>query len=160
LEVTRSGRHTVIVTACTADEAATRIRRGCAQIVGVADTEVDPADVGLSSDLLRGSVEYGRGVRIRTMVRARGEVRPLADGSEVLVRFRPHWEAVAWMTFTGLVALVGFVVLIASHVTRSGPLVSPLAAAALFGGGTAWKARQLSAARRDLESDLLMWLNQ
>jgi hypothetical protein len=30
----------------------------------------------------------------------------------------------------------------------------------MFGGITAWKARQLSAARRDLESDLLIWLNQ
>lgn len=129
-------------------------------MMGVAATEVDPADVGLSFDLLRGSVEYGRGVRIRTMVRARGEVRPLANGSEVCVRFRPHWEAVAWMTFTSLGALVGLVALIASFVMGSGPLLWPLGAATLFGGITAWKLYQLSAARRELESDLRVWLKQ
>lgn len=160
LEVTRSGRRTVISTRATDAEVSARIRQGCAQLVGVAETDVDPSDVGPAFDLLRGSVEHGGGMRIRTMVRARGEVRPFADGSEVCVRFRPHWEAVAWMTFTSVVALVGLAVLIASLVSGSGPLLWPLGGATLFGGTTAWKMRQLSAARRDLESDLLVWLKR
>lgn len=160
LEVTRSGRRTVILTLDTDAEVTARIRRGVAQMVGVAATEVDLADVGLSFNLLRGPVEYGRGVRIRTMVRAHGEVRSLAGGSEVFVRFRPHWEAVGWMTFTSLLALVGLVALLVSLATRSGPLLWPLGTVALFGGITAWRVRQLSTARRELESDLLTWLKR
>lgn len=156
--MTRSGRRTVISTQLTADEGADRIRRGCAQMVSVAENEVDATDVGVSFDLLRGSVEYGKGVRIRTMVRARGEVRSLAEGSEVCVRFTPHWEAAAWMVFTSLLALVGLVALLTSLATGSGPFLWPIGALALFGGITAWRVRQLSVARPELESDLLMWL--
>jgi hypothetical protein len=160
LEVTRSGRCTVISTGATDVDAATRIRRGVAQMVGVAATEVDPTDVGLSFNLLRGSVDHGRGIRIRTMVRAHGEVRSLASGSEVRLRFWPHWEAVASMTFTSLLALVGLVVLLVSLVTGTGPFLWPLGAVALFGGINAWTMRQLRTARRDLESDLVIWLKQ
>lgn len=139
LEVTRSGLRTVISTRASDVEVAPRIRRGGARTVGVPATDVGPADVGLSFNPLRGSVGYGRGVRIRTMVRARDEVRPLADGSEVRVRFRPHWEAVAWMTFTSLQALIGLIALLASLVTGSGPRLWPLGAVAHFGGNlTEW----------------------
>ena len=103
-------------------------------------------------------MDYGRGVRIRTMVRALGEVRPLADGSEIIVRFRPHWEVVAWMMFSSLLTIIGFVALIASLVTGSGPFLWPVAGTTLFGGFTAWKVNQLSSARRDLESELRTWL--
>lgn len=154
----RSGGRTVFTSRWNVDEAANRVRRGCAKAMGVAEPEVHPSDAGRSFNLLRGSVDYGRGVRIRTMVRALGEVRPLADGSEIIVRFRPHWEVVAWMMFSSLLTIIGFVALIASLVTGSGPLLWPVAGTTLFGGFTAWKVNQLSSARRDLESELRTWL--
>ena len=158
VDVTRRGRCTVIATGLAVDDAADRIRRGCARMVRRAANEVDPTDVGVFFELLRGSVEYGRGVGIRTMVRARGEVRPSGGGSEVLIRFRPHWEAATWMMFTGGLALVGAVALLTSIVAGSGPYLSPIGGVMLFGGITAWRLRQLRVARRELERDLQMWL--
>lgn len=127
-------------------------------MLSVAESEVRAEDGGACFDLLGGSVEFGRGVRIRTMVRARGEVRPFADGSVVNVRFWPHWEAIAWLSFTSLLALVGFIALITSLLTGAGPLLWPFGATALFGAITARKVHQLRVARRDLESDLVAWL--
>lgn len=126
--------------------------------MGVPADEIAPADVGVSFEMLRGHAEHSRGVRIRTMVRGRGEIRPTDRGSEVRVRFRPHWEAVSWMAFTSLLALVGSAALLISLVTGQGPLLSPVAAMMLFGAMTALRLRDLRTARRGMESDLLTWL--
>ena len=127
--------------------------------MGLAEADVDAIDVDASFELLRGSVGYGRGIRMRTMIRGSGVVRPLASGSEVLMRFRPHWEAVAWLSFGGGLSLVGLVALIASLAAGSGPLLWPLVAVAVFGGFCVWKVRQLRTARRDMEQDLARWLS-
>ena len=62
------------------------------------------------------------------------------------------------MVFTSLLALVGLVALLTSLAAGSGPFLWPVGALAGFGGITAWRVRQLSVARRELESDLLKWL--
>lgn len=118
----------------------------------------ESGDIGSSFVLLRGPVNYGRGIRMRTMVGVRGEVRALPEGSEVSLRFRPHWEAVAWMSFTGFMAIAGLAALIDTLVSGTGPVLWPIVAVLTFGGFVVWKVHQLRVARDEVEADLVSWL--
>lgn len=92
---------------------------------------------------------------MRTMVRVRGDVRNRAAGSEVSLRFRPHWEAVAWSAFGGLMAIAGSTVLVATLLTGTGPVLWPLATVALFGAFTWQRVQRLRVAKHELESGVL-----
>lgn len=155
VEVHRSRWRTSIVVDRTSDDVANRIRVGVMRQVV---RDVETSDIGSSFVLLRGAVNYGRGIRLRTMVRVRGEVRPLPEGSEVSLRYRPHWEAVAWMMFTGLMAIAGLTALISTLVSGTGPVLWPIGAVLMFGGFTGWKVRQLQIARNEVEADLVSWV--
>jgi hypothetical protein len=126
--------------------------------MGIADTTIDRADVGAAFDLVRGSIDYGLGLRMRTLILARGEVMPVSRGSQVSVRFRPHWETIGWIAFGGLMALASVIALIGTVVVGDGPLLWPLGGVLLFGGFTIWKVNQLRRARRHLEADLVSWV--
>ena len=159
--VQRHWTRTQIETQLPATDVEERLMRGLTELVGGdVDDLFDERGRTTRFTLLHGDDTYGRGVRIRRMVRARGAVEDDGSTRRIELRFAPVLEAWLWLAFGSLLTLAAGAGVVLAVRGEDAPWIVGLLGTALFGAFVVFMASGIRSARRTIERAVLDWCRQ